>query len=241
MAEILERLRGTGALPTTTEANVYDCPKCRDQGYISWRDDAGYLHSVICECEIKRRNAERIRRAGLGDLVKRYTFESFQAKDAWQKTLKDKAAEYVSNGNGAWFFIGGNAGSGKTHICTAMVSAMMNGGKDCRYFRWRVDGPALKALVAADREEYETRVYRLTTVAVLYIDDFFKGDATSGDINLAFEMLDTRYNRRLPTIISSERSIDDILSIDEAVGGRIFEMSKGFCLKTQPEDWRLKR
>ena len=33
------------------------------------------------------------------------------------------------------------------------------------------------------------------------------------------------------TIISSECTIDDILDIDEAVGGRIFERAKAFSLK----------
>lgn len=64
----------------------------------------------------------------------------------------------------------------------------------------------------------------LKKVKVLYIDDFFKGSVTSGDINLAFELLNSRYiSPDKITIISSELTIEQILKYDAAIGGRIAE------------------
>ena len=68
-----------------------------------------------------------------------------------------------------------------------------------------------------------------------------KGGHTDADIRLAFEILNSRYNdSQLRTIISSELTLFEILGLDEAVGGRIYERSKGFVLEAPRENWRLK-
>jgi DNA replication protein DnaC len=64
----------------------------------------------------------------------------------------------------------------------------------------------------------------------LYIDDLFKTGRVAGktaqmpteaDINLAFEIINSRAIQRKPTIISSESNLFDLIQIDEAIGGRI--------------------
>lgn len=92
----------------------------------------------------------------------------------------------------------------------------------------------IKSLIT-EGEKYEHAVFKLKTVEVLYIDDLFKTGKdlngkvqrpTTADINLAFEIINYRYNNKnLVTIISSERNIREIMEIDEAIGGRIFELS----------------
>jgi DNA replication protein DnaC len=42
-----------------------------------------------------------------------------------------------------------------------------------------------------------------------------------------FELINHRYFNNLPIIISSELSVSRLLSIDEALGSRLVEMSKG--------------
>ena len=66
---------------------------------------------------------------------------------------------------------------------------------------------------------------------MLYIDDFFKTTPTTADLDKAFQIIDYRKNlsmgnskRRLITIISSEKMLEEIIGIDEAIGSRIFEM-----------------
>lgn len=116
---------------------------------------------------------------------------------------------------------------------------------DTRYMLWRDVSVQAKAVVN-DEEAYSKIVEPLKRVTVLYIDDLFKtgrGQApTVGDVNLAFEILNARYNdSRKITIISTELPMEELLNIDEAVGGRIYERSKGnyldFCGR---ENWRLR-
>lgn len=67
---------------------------------------------------------------------------------------------------------------------------------------------------------------------------------TAADINIAFELLNCRYNNsKLLTIISSEKTVNEIIKIDEAVGSRIKEKSKNFAIninKDIQKNYRLK-
>ena len=56
-----------------------------------------------------------------------------------------------------------------------------------------------------------------------------------------FYILNDRYNSGLATIISSEKTINEILGIDEAIGSRIVERAKEFITNIEKKDnYRLK-
>lgn len=214
-----------------------DCPKCKNKGFIAFVRD-GNVITRECECQAKRRTLKNISVSGLSDMVCRYTFDTYETPSAWQKTAKGTALKYMADGK--WFCISGTPGSGKTHLCVAIAGALLNAGREVSYLLWRDEAPALKALVN-DRAEYERRIERFKRVDVLYIDDFLKGSVSAADINLAFEIINARYNNaKLMTIISSERTIEEMLDIDEAVGSRIYERCKGFYIKAPNENWRLR-
>lgn len=168
-----------------------------------------------------------IEKSGLSEAIKRLTFDSYQTPDKWQKTIKDKAVEFCKSDR--WFYIGGGVGSGKSHICTAITADFLSRKIPSRYMLWRDEVSRINALATSD-EERQYLLDPLKTIKVLYIDDFFKKkrgeQQTNGEINTAFEIINYRYINRLTTIISSELSIEDVCTIDEAVGSRIYEMCK---------------
>ena len=216
-----------------------DCKICNNKGYIALTVD-GFLRVSECTCMKRRRTLSRIAKSGLQDLVTADTFDTYETPKKWHKTAKDTAMDFVAHGDGKWFVISGNSGTGKTHLCVAIAGELMKVNKEVRYMLWRDEAPRLKALVN-DRSEYDRIVDSIKRVDVLYIDDFWKGAVTPADINLAFEILNARYNsKQKVTLISSERTIEQILSVDEAIGSRIYERSKGFYIKTPDENWRLK-
>ncbi len=204
-----------------------DCPKCRNRGYIA-KAQEGRMVVAECECLSRRRAAKHLAASGI---LKLHTFSEFVTDAPWQEEIKRKAMEFCER-KGAWFFIGGQSGCGKTHICTAILNELCTRGVGVRYFLWRDDCPRLKACVVAP--EYERLIREYKNTELLYIDDLFKTRAgespTSGDVNLAFEIINARYVRALPTVISSERTLREILDVDEAIGGRIYECSREFCL-----------
>ena len=214
-----------------------DCPICHNTGVLLYRKD-GNEYSKECECMAKRRFMKRIRNSGMEDMIRRYTFEAYEAEDAQRQKVKEIAEAYCEADSG-WFFIAGKSGSGKTHICTAICSRLIQKGNEVYYMEWRDESRQLKAMM--NTEELDERLYRLKKVKILYIDDFLKGGCNDADIRLAFEIINARYNdTRLRTIISTEASIEAIIGIDEAMGSRIKERSNGFAVKAPKENWRLR-
>ena len=78
---------------------------------------------------------------------------------------------------------------------------------------------------------------------VLLIDDLFKGKLSESDINIVFEIINYRYLNFLPIIVSSEFNINRLLSFDEGVGSRIYEMCKDYVVEIEKDmnnNYRLK-
>jgi DNA replication protein DnaC len=194
-----------------------------------------------------------MKRSGLKDIIRDYTFDKFVASEPWQQTIKEAAVNYSENPNG-WFALFGQSGCGKTHLCTAISRKFLLDGKRVVYMLWRDEIVRIKdaARGGDDSEELRKLLDRYKTADVLYIDDLFKtGRAadntmpkpTPADINYAFEIINYRYNNpALLTIISSEMTIDELLDIDEAIGGRIYERATAFTIgKSREKNYRLKK
>lgn len=179
-----------------------------------------------CPCMATRQSIWLVERSGLKDQLDKCTFDNYNAKSDWQKYIKVKATEFLKETE-KWFFIGGQVGCGKTHICTSITGELIKAGKSSVYMLWIDEVTKLKA-IKMDDVGYNQAVNRFKGAKVLYIDDFFKTERgkrpTTADINIAFEILNYRYNNKdLVTIISSENTCDDILDIDEATGSRIYQ------------------
>lgn len=219
-----------------------DCPDCKNKGVI-YRADGDYIVSRECHCMKTRRSVWNIRKSGIEGLMIQCTFNNFIASEPWQKAMKAKAQQFLTDHDGKWFYAGGQVGCGKTHTCTAICGELLHQGFEVRYMLWRDEVVKLKATVN-DSEEYHKLITHWKTAPVLYVDDFFKTSdtedgqkkkPTQGDINVAFEIFNYRYiNPKLITIISSERSIDDLLDCDAAVGSRIYERTKDYCCYIGP-------
>lgn len=232
-----------------TEGNLqgYNCQKCKNKGiiYIACNCENAFgqpnweLKTRICECKKIREAINRIEESGLSKLIQDYTFDNYKTYEDWQHEIISVAHQYVNNLND-WFFIGGQPGSGKTHICTAIAGKILKAkSKPVKYMLWQDDVTTLKQTVANDTNTYNSLMEQFQRTEVLYIDDFFKtkkGEYISAaDVNMAFKIINYRYNEHLPTIISSELSIQQIASIDEATGSRIAERSKNYKLYIQPD------
>ena len=216
------------------------CSKCNDVGFFFRKDEQGNLYSRECECQVRKRNIERLKRSGLVDLVRRYNFKNYKTPDKWYENTKASAKKFINDPAAPWFYIAGHPGSGKTHLCTAICGQLIARSKEVRYMVWREAATTLKAMVM-DSEEYKEELDKYLRPTILYIDDFFKGSVTQADINLAFTILNHRYNNgRKQTIISSERPLFEIQEMDAAIAGRIFERANRgeYIFKTPDRDWR---
>ena len=223
----------------------YDCPLCLNRGVIYKLQD-GYITSEDCSCQEIRRSIRRGKDSGLEDLLKTKTFSTYQTPQPWQQQAKALAHAYAQNPVG-WFVASGVSGSGKTHLCTAICGALLSQGRRVQYRAWRDTAREIKG-AALDPQERKRLVEPLLSADVLYLDDFLKAASghrpTDADVELAFDLLNSRYLRKATTILSTEWSVRDLLDLDGALGSRIFEMTnngKRF-LEISPgegRNWRL--
>lgn len=197
----------------------------------------------ICKCMKMRESVQLMKRSGLDGSIKK--FEDFETYEKWQKIIKNKAMDFPKQTDARCFYIGGQSGAGKTHLCTAIAREYLVKCLPVRYIVWVQAVEQMKSYDNMFRFEQSDE---WANVDVLYIDDFFKpaGGAFSGtDIRKTFEIIDRRYKQPDKiTIISSELTLDEIGRIDQATAGRIFETAGhgGFVLtipKGQGYNYRI--
>ena len=215
----------------------YKCERCKDTGWIE--TDPEIRTVAKCSCRLAREAEERMRNSGLAEALDMQTFDNFMTRTETQRKIKEAGARYLENlfseKNGSrrpWFYIGGNPGSGKTHICTAICGEILKKNIGVRYMQWLDVSRRLKANV--NDEDFEDEVAEYINVSVLYIDDLLKQKYTANpvfteaDIKIAFTILNARYIQNKPTIISSEWDlVNQLLPADEGVFSRVYERCKG--------------
>lgn len=209
----------------------HDCSKCLNRGTIAVPRDDGSFYTKDCDCMKIRRCVWEMERSGLKNIIREKTFETYNDAESWQKAIKAGASAYAEKPEG-WLLFCGQSGSGKTHLCTAVCRHRLLAGDEVRYMPWRDKIVELKA-VSLDSDRRAEIINGFKTAQILYIDDLYKvGKAVDGscnptgaDISLAFEIVNHRYINHLPTIISTEKTPQELVEIDEATGSRIIEMA----------------
>ena len=209
------------------DSGEYDCPICKNKGVIySYGENSDEIKACQCRCMKIRKALYDIGKSGLSAMCKKCTFENYKAKEPWQADIKKRALDFCKDPDAKAFYICGQSGAGKTHICTAITLDFIKRGVSCKYMLWRDVSVRLKAIIN-NFEEYSKEIDELKSVDFLYIDDFWKVNQGSfpspADVTLAFEIVNNRLSNGRTTIFSSELSMADIVKIDEATSGRIFE------------------
>ena len=249
--EIFERsarmhVESCNSRPGEDDGSGVDCPVCRNRGSVAFYNP-GTMNVCFrgCACRPERATALRLKKIGLLERSKRDTLDSFVTDTPVQRALKECVEGYISAPEGRWLALFGQSGAGKTHLCTAAFCALVRRlGAEGEYLRWNADSRAIKA---AALEPDSALFARYRDAPLLYIDDLFKkrmdAPVSDADLRLCFELLDARYNARLPTILSCELTFEELVALDEAIAGRIREMCGPFLVSVDRDmrkDYRFR-
>jgi len=199
------------------------CESCLNRGYVNKIDETyNIVYVETCsECGYKRYIAKIVKQSGLDAIAQQYTFDNFTTNESWQGHVKEKALSYVKEDfKTNWFFIGGESGSGKTMICTAITMELLKKGKKAHYMLWRDEIMKIKGMTMTP--EYHDLIHQLQTVPV-----------------------NARYNTNRTTIISSEYALAQIESFEKkidslggAISGRIHERAVKYEINLQQDGKR---
>ena len=221
------------------QMNSYNCKVCKDTTWIL--DDTGKVIDR-CKCYEIIKVREQWEASGLktDDLDK--TFKTYESWNNLTKHMKGAATNYClrfkeiekSKHNSILFC--GQPGAGKTHLCIALANNFIKkDGKRVVYMPYRDVITKLKQNIL-DKEYYRNLVGKYQLAEILLIDDLFKGKVNETDINIMFEIINHRYINKLPLIVSTEYLVEEMLSFDEAIGSRIYEMAKGFIVEIRGKE-----
>ena len=220
------------------EIDGIDCPICKNKGYTVIVGENNLPVYRDCECMKSRLKARQINDSGLGKRMSEFVFDKFKINSDWQKFMLDKAKKFCYTGikRYKWIYYCGESGSGKSSICSAICNDLLNQGYDVKYYDWRTVIGNLKDM-SRDSERLEERkrlIKSLQRCEVLFLDDLFKTlvindtklPLTPADVNITRDILNYRYNEFKTTILTGEYSPSEIIKVDEALGGRIVEMTE---------------
>lgn len=231
-----------------TEAKRYECEICKDEEWI-YDEETNSVRPCKCrEVKIYKRILEA---SGITQAFLQRTFDNFKPTNQITASAKAMAMDYVkkfddirNSRNNSIAFLG-QVGAGKTHLSIAIANELMKRNIGVKYMQYREDITRIKQ-VAMDEEAYAKEINKYKNATVLLIDDLYK-NATNrtrtgyevlndSDKRVMFEIVNYRYFKNAPMIISSEYLVEDILNFDEGIGSRMFEMCKGHIMEFEGQE-----
>lgn len=201
----------------------YTCTRCNDTGYIGDR---------MCSCFRELLVKANIRSSGIGTLIERQSFENFDTTSPDPEIAKRNrknlklAKDFVATfgqGKSPNLLLLGNTGTGKTHISTAIAKELIELGYEILYDSCE---NILQTIISDrfdSRNHGEGQSRRFFECDLLIIDDLGAEYINQLSISTLYNLINTRINKGLPTIISSNLSPELLRSsYDDRIYSRLF-------------------
>ena len=220
----------------------YKCDICKDEGFIYFekKDEYGNVYQTAkrCKCRIDEINENRIKQANVSELFAKCTFLNFKENSDKQKQVKRMCVEFYRQGideklgddeKAQFMLLCGQVGSGKTHLAVATMNNFIANSYKALYTNYK-DLVRTLSQNAMDKDAYASEIKKCLEADILLIDDLFKSrnssEITTAQLNYIYEIVNQRYANRQLTIFTTEKSVQQLLDIDEAIGSRIVELAK---------------
>lgn len=231
----------------------YECPLCEDKGFTlknipdvdeegnqrSWPNGSlKYIETMFdCVCSKKRQARHLLKFSEITEEFKSMTFTGFNlegkhemVREAYQCAIDYyKDFDRVRNERCNSISLLGQPGVGKTHLLTALANNLIQKKQvSVLYFPFVEGFNDLKD----DFGLLEEKLTKMKRIGVLFIDDLFKGREfpTPFQLEQMFAVINYRYLNHLPIMVSSEKTVDELCDFDEALGTRIYQMSRDYTV-----------
>jgi DNA replication protein DnaC len=176
---------------------------------------------VACDCAVSESEDSRLDRlqrySSLGPLT-RLTFanliehgRSTNPRDRQLfRSLVADARAFAEEPDG-WLLIHGPSGAGKTHVAAAIANRCIERGQAALFVVVPDLLDHLRAAYKPDSEmAYDTLLEQVRMAPVLILDDLGTQSATAWAQEKLFQILNHRYNAQLPTIVTTNLSLERI-------------------------------
>ena len=217
-----ELLRSVGYDEDYTDIK-FRCDKCKDQGYIDGK---------MCTCLRSALVTKQLEGSGVGQLIAGQSFENFSLEMYPEgvreemadllEDLKEYASKFTAKSSNL-IFVGGT-GLGKTHLSTALAKAIIEKGYNVVY------ETATNVFADFENDRFRDRYSGEAPVATKYmecelliLDDLGTEVVTNFTVSCLYNLINTRLNKCLPTILSTNLNSNEIRKIyNDRITSRLF-------------------
>lgn len=186
----------------------YTCKKCSDSGFVD---------TAMCSCFREMLVKENIRSSGIGRLIEKQSFENFSLSyydydpDLRVRMEKNVAAakDFAENfrKSDKTLLLIGPTGTGKTHLSTAIAKAVIERGFEVLY-------DSAQNIVSAFENDkfksgygvYDPKGTKYLECDLLILDDLGTEFVNQFTLSCLYNLLNTRQNKGLATVISTNLS-----------------------------------
>lgn len=237
--------------PMSSDQTSVKCPKCNDSGSRSTfvvHEDDSYSYKgkpmryetatvVTCECHYEKMNEKYAANITFSKQAREYTFQNATVDD-YNKEAMEAAADFVRQikkhqEEGTWLYIHADTtkaqgmklsayGTGKTYLMQCIANALAYRNIPAIYVAEETLFGEIKATYQRKSEENEMDVLRrYYTIPILMIDDLFSASYTDWSEGKLYSIIDSRYNEKKITIITSNYATGRIEKKLPENGGKI--------------------
>ncbi len=226
------------AFPSTEEDAGEICPVCKGAGFVHPVLDSGqvdFSRVVPCQCskgELRKKKTEYLEKYSNLGFMSQLTFDNLSAKGRAASAISQErfaqiyqAAKAFADNPQGWLVFLGPSGSGKTHLACAIANHRISLGEPVFYIGTADLLDHLRSAFSPTSDTtYDELFEQVKNVALLVLDDLALGSATAWAKEKLEQLLQHRFNTRLPTVITTDVPLE---RMDERLRGHLADNE--FC------------
>ena len=195
-------------------------------------DEDGYRIPKYCEFYKENEVLFDISHSGLTKYMERCELSNYKEVGKAQKEAKTIVSDYVNQLRNSvaedkeipWLLLCGHYGLGKTHLATACFKEAIRAGLTSKPMYYVGDMQEIKNSYYG-KGGYDNSLGVFKNIPFLFIDEFLK-TFNNADAPIVIDLINYRYSRCLPTIITTELSPTEIFTKLASVMDRIIEKTQ---------------
>jgi len=217
------------------------CPICHGDGFLLEDLPVGHprfgrLHA--CECltaQENQRALEDLQRFSNLEPFRDKTFANFDVKVPGVEKAYTVARKFAEDPKG-WLVLRGGCGCGKTHLAAAIANEAL-GRHVALIFAVVPDllDHLRSAFGPSSEIAYDELFDKVRGTNLLVLDDLGTESSTPWAREKLYQILNHRYNCRLPTVITTNR---DLRQIDERIVSRMSDCALCTMIEIKADDYR---